>query len=440
MDKLKEQILELTKQYYEENHKPKEFVAGKDKVNYGGRFFDEKELENLVSASLDFWLTSGEWTEKFEKGLAEYLGIKYCAFCNSGSSANLLAFATLTSPLLKERALHAGDEVISVACGFPTTITPIIQYGCVPVFVDMKLPEYNIDENKIEEAISPKTKAIMLAHTLGNPYNLKKIKELCEKYNLWLIEDNCDALGSLYDGQYTGTFGDIGTSSFYPPHHMTTGEGGAVYTNNPLLYRIVKSLRDWGRDCWCDSGRDNTCGYRFTKQFGQLPLGYDHKYVYSHFGYNLKATDLQASIGCAQLKKLPEIGKRRRENFKRITDNLQGCEPYLTLPKQEENSDPCWFGYLIYVNEGYGLSRLELTKYLEDHLVQTRNLFAGNIIYHPCFDEIRDTNAYRVAGDLTVTDNIMNNAFWIGVYPGMGEEKIDYMTDMIKQYLKEKGY
>ena len=440
MDKLKEQILELTKQYYEENHKPKDFVAGKDKVNYGGRFFDEKELENLVSASLDFWLTSGEWTEKFEKGLAEYLGVKYCAFCNSGSSANLLAFAALTSPLLKERALRPKDEVISVACGFPTTITPIIQYGCVPVFVDMKLPEYNIDETKIEEAISPKTKAIMLAHTLGNPYNLKKIKELCEKYNLWLIEDNCDALGSLYDGQYTGTFGDIGTSSFYPPHHMTTGEGGAVYTNNPLLYRIVKSLRDWGRDCWCDSGRDNTCGYRFTKQFGQLPLGYDHKYVYSHFGYNLKATDLQASIGCAQLEKLPEIGKRRRENFKRITDNLQGCEPYLTLPKQEENSDPCWFGYLIYVNEGYGLSRLELTKYLEDHLVQTRNLFAGNIIYHPCFDEIRDTDAYRVAGDLTVTDNIMNNAFWIGVYPGMGEEKIDYMTDMIKQYLKEKGY
>lgn len=440
MDKLKEQILELTKQYYEENHKPKDFVAGKDKVNYGGRFFDEKELENLVSASLDFWLTSGEWTEKFEKGLAEYLGVKYCAFCNSGSSANLLAFAALTSPLLKERALRSGDEVISVACGFPTTITPIIQYGCVPVFVDMKLPEYNIDETKIEEAISPKTKAIMLAHTLGNPYNLKKIKELCEKYQLWLIEDNCDALGSLYDGQYTGTFGDIGTSSFYPPHHMTTGEGGAVYTNNPLLYRIVKSLRDWGRDCWCDSGRDNTCGYRFTKQFGQLPLGYDHKYVYSHFGYNLKATDLQASIGCAQLEKLPEIGKRRRENFKRITDNLQGCEPYLTLPKQEENSDPCWFGYLIYVNEGYGLSRLELTKYLEDHLVQTRNLFAGNIIYHPCFDEIRDTDAYRVAGDLTVTDNIMNNAFWIGVYPGMSEEKIDYMTDMIKQYLKEKGY
>lgn len=440
MDKLKEQILELTKQYYEEHHKPKAFEVGKDKVNYGGRFFDAQEMENLVSASLDFWLTNGEWTDRFEKGLANYLGVKYCAFCNSGSSANLLAFSALTSPLLKERALHAGDEVISVACGFPTTITPILQYGCVPVFVDMKLPEYNIDENKIEEAISPKTKAIMLAHTLGNPFSLKKIKELCEKYGLWLIEDNCDALGSMYEGKYTGTFGDIGTSSFYPPHHMTTGEGGAVYTNNPILYRAIKSMRDWGRDCWCDSGRDNTCGYRFTKQFGQLPLGYDHKYVYSHFGYNLKATDLQAAIGCAQLEKLPEIGKRRRENFERITNNLQGCEPYLTLPKAEENSDPCWFGYLIYVNEGYGLSRLELTKYLEDHLVQTRNLFAGNIIYHPCFDEIRDSDAYRVAGDLTVTDNIMNNAFWIGVYPGMTNEKIDYMTDMIKNYLKEKGY
>ena len=432
MDKLKEQILELTKQYYEEHHKPKEFEVGKDKVNYGGRFFDAQEMENLVSASLDFWLTNGEWTDRFEKGLANYLGVKYCAFCNSGSSANLLAFSALTSPLLKERALHAGDEVISVACGFPTTITPILQYGCIPVFVDMKLPEYNIDENKIEEAISPKTKAIMLAHTLGNPFNLKKIKELCEKYG--------DALGSIYEGKYTGTFGDIGTSSFYPPHHMTTGEGGAVYTNNPILYRAIKSMRDWGRDCWCDSGRDNTCGYRFTKQFGQLPLGYDHKYVYSHFGYNLKATDLQAAIGCAQLEKLPEIGKRRRENFERITNNLQGCEPYLTLPKAEENSDPCWFGYLIYVNDGYGLSRLELTKYLEEHLVQTRNLFAGNIIYHPCFDEIRDSDAYRVAGDLTVTDNIMNNAFWIGVYPGMTNEKIDYMTDMIKNYLKEKGY
>lgn len=441
MEDLKKQILELTRKYYEENHANKKVIPGVDKINYGGRYYGPEEMENLVSASLDFWLTSGEWTDKFEKNLADYLGVKFCAFCNSGSSANLIAFNALTSPLLKDRRINKGDEVITVACGFPTTITPIIQYGAIPVFVDMKIPEYNIDENKIEEAISNKTKAIMLAHSLGNPYNLKKIKELCEKYSLWLVEDNCDALGSEYtiDGvtKKTGTWGDIGTSSFYPPHHMTTGEGGAVYTNNPLLYRIIKSYRDWGRDCWCNSGKDNSCGCRFTKQFGELPIGYDHKYVYSHFGYNLKATDLQAAIGCAQLEKLDYIVSRRRENFSRLKERLQGLEDYLILPKAEENSDPSWFGFLITVKNE--VSRTELTKYLEDNKIQTRNLFAGNIVYHPCFDELRSNKqGYRISGELTNTDHIMNNTFWIGVYPGMTNEMIDYMASKIKEFLEVK--
>lgn len=440
LSQLREEILEKTKEFHKLKFgEKKEFIPEETYVNYGGRYFDEKEMVNLMDSSLDFWLTAGPWAKRFEKGLADYLGSKYCLAVNSGSSANLVAFMTLTSPLLGERAIKRGDEVITVAAGFPTTVTPIIQYGAVPVFVDVAIPAYNLDISELFKALSSKTKAVMIAHTLGNPFNLKAIKEFCKENNLWLVEDNCDALGSDYfiDGEWkkTGTIGDIGTSSFYPPHHMTMGEGGAVYTNNSQLHRIAMSFRDWGRDCWCDSGKDDTCKYRYTKQFGELPLGYDHKYVYSHFGYNLKVTDMQAAIGCAQLEKLPEIVAKREQNWKRLREGLNGLEDYLILPEAEENSRPSWFGFLISVKEKEGKSRLELAKFLEKSMIQTRNLFAGNLIKHPAFDEMRKTGeGYRVIGDLKNTNFITENTIWIGVYPGMTDEMLDYMIKKIKEY------
>ena len=438
-EELKQQILDLTREYYREVHgQKKDFKPGETFVNYGGRYFDDEEIVNLVDSSLDFWLTAGPWAHKFETRLAKWLGVKYCAVCNSGSSANLLAFYALTSPKLGERAIQRGDEVITVAAGFPTTVNPIIQFGAIPVFVDVALPGFDIDVTQLEAAYSPKVKAVMLAHSLGNPFNLKAVKEFCEKHNLWLIEDNCDALGSEYtmDGvtQKTGTWGHIGTSSFYPPHHMTMGEGGAVYTNDPLLDKIVRSFRDWGRDCWCVGGIDNTCKMRFTGQFGELPQGYDHKYVYSHFGFNLKITDMQAAIGCAQLEKLDTIVAARRKNWARLHEGLKDI-PQLILPEAEANSNPSWFGFLIAVKDDAGFTRNELTSFLESRKIQTRNLFAGNLIKHPAFVEMRKSGeGYRVVGELKMTDFVMNNGFWIGVYPGMTDEMIDWMITSIREY------
>ena len=436
-EELKAQILELTREYYKEVHaQKKEFEPGKSFVHYGGRFFNDEEMVNLVDSSLDFWLTQGPWTHKFERRLADWLGVKFCAVTNSGSSANLLAFYTLTSHKLGDRRIKKGDEVITVAAGFPTTVTPIIQYGAIPVFVDVALPGFDIDVNQLEAAYSPKTKAVMMAHSLGNPFNLKAVLAFCEKHNLWLIEDNCDALGSEYtiDGvtKKTGTWGHIGTSSFYPPHHMTMGEGGAVYTNDPLLNKITLSFRDWGRDCWCASGVDNTCRMRFIGQFGELPQGYDHKYVYSHFGFNLKITDMQAAVGVAQLEKFPQFAEKRRENFKYLYEKLAngGAEEKLILPVAEENSDPCWFGFIVTCREG--VDRKKVVPYIESKNVQTRMLFAGNLIKHPCFDEMRkEGKGFRVVGDLTNTDLIMDRSFWVGVYPGMTKEKLDYMAKVI---------
>lgn len=441
-EELKQQILELTKEYYKETHgKKKEFKPGETFVNYGGRYFDDAEMVNLVDSSLDFWLTAGPWAAKFEKAFAKWLGVRFCSLTNSGSSANLLAFSALTSPELGERRIKRGDEVITVACGFPTTVTPCIQYGAVPVFVDVTVPEYNIDVTRLEDALSPKTKAVMIAHSLGNPFDLKSVKDFCDRHNLWLVEDNCDALGSTYeiDGEIrkTGTIGDIGTSSFYPPHHMTMGEGGAVYTDNPLLHRLVNSFRDWGRDCWCMGGVDNTCGCRFTKQFGDLPVGYDHKYVYSHFGYNLKVTDMQAAIGCAQLGKLDDIVERRRHNFKVLREGLEGT-PWLILPEPQKNSDPSWFGFLISVEPDAPFTRNDLSKYLEDHRIQTRNLFAGNLVKHPAFAQMRESGeGYRVVGDLKVTDFVMNGTLWIGVYPGMSDEMLHHMISTIREFVAQ---
>ena len=435
-EELRKDILEKTAAYFRLVHGEKAaepFVAGKSRVNYAGRVFDEREMANLVEASLEFWLTYGHWSREFEKGLAEYLGIRFALLVNSGSSANLLAFMTLTSPLLGERRVNRGDEVITVAAGFPTTIAPIVQYGAVPVFVDVELGTANIDASQLEAAWSPKTKAVMLAHTLGNPFNVDAVKAFCEQHNLWLIEDNCDALGSKYDGKFTGTWGDIGTSSFYPPHHMTMGEGGAVYTDNPLLRTIALSMRDWGRDCWCESGVDNTCGCRFTKQFGSLPVGYDHKYVYSHFGYNLKATDLQAAVGCAQLEKFPSFVERRKFNFERLYEGLKDL-PQLALFEKYPESDPSWFGFLMTVRPDAGFTRNDLAKHLEAANIQTRNLFAGNIIRHPCFETMREGIDYRVVGTLDNTDTIMNSSLWIGLYPGMGNDRLDYMTETIRKF------
>ena len=440
-DELKQQILALTKEYYAEVHGHKKpFDAGKSFVNYGGRYYDHAELVNLVDSSLDFWLTAGPWAHKFEKRFASWLGVKYCSLTNSGSSANLLAFSALTSPLLGERQIKRGDEVITVACGFPTTVTPCIQYGAVPVFVDVTIPEYNIDVRQLEAAYSERTKAVMIAHSLGNPFNLAAVKAFCDKHNLWLVEDNCDALGSTYtingEERKTGTIGDIGTSSFYPPHHMTMGEGGAVYTNNLQLHKIVNSFRDWGRDCWCVGGVDNTCGCRFTKQFGELPLGYDHKYVYSHFGYNLKVTDMQAAIGCAELDKLDGIVAARRKNFSYLKQGLEGTRG-LILPEAQKNSNPSWFGFLLSVKADAGFTRNELSQHLENKKIQTRNLFAGNLLKHPAFDGMRRSGeGFRVVGNLDGTDFIMNNTLWIGVYPGMTHDMLDYMITTIKDFVK----
>jgi len=438
---LKQEILAKTKEYYELVHKPvqnKEFVAGKSRVNYAGRVFDEKEMINLVDSSLDFWLTYGEYSKTFEKKLADFLGVRWTFLVNSGSSANLLAFYALTSPLLGERQVKRGDEVITVAAGFPTTVAPVVQYGAVPVFVDMELTYFNIDVTQLEKALSSKTKAVMIAHTLGNPFNLRAVKEFCDKNNLWLIEDNCDALGSTYEGRATGTWGDIGTSSFYPPHHMTMGEGGATYTDNPLLKKIMLSMRDWGRDCWCESGIDNTCGCRFSQSFGTLPKGYDHKYVYSHFGFNLKVSDMQAAVGVAQLEKFPAFVEKRKENYKKLYDGLKNVEE-LILVETQPKADPSWFGFMMTLKDGVKFTRNELVEYLEDANIQTRNLFAGNMLRHPMFDSMAEGVDYRVLCDLPNTDKIMNDSFWIGLYPGMGDEAIRYMINTIKHYIADKG-
>ncbi len=490
--KLRKEILRKVSEYHGLFHKKKDFEPGKSFVAYGGRVYDGKELCNLVGSALDFWLTSGPYVDAFEKKFGEFLGVRHVSLVNSGSSANLLAFMALTSPKLGERRIKPGDEVITVAAGFPTTVTPIIQYGAVPVFVDVEIPSYNIDCSLLEKALSKKTKAVMVAHTLGNPFDLKKVRAFCDKHRLWLIEDNCDALGSRYRRmedwktgglakpadlcrcqssnpttlqksallpilqssnplifQYTGTFGDIGTSSFYPPHHMTMGEGGAVYTDNPQLKRLVDSFRDWGRDCWCPSGKDNTCGKRFTRQFGELPLGYDHKYVYSHFGYNLKATEMQAAVGLAQLEKLPKFIEARKKNWQYLRKALNSFSDKLILPEPADNSDPSWFGFLLTVRGNAGFTREELVSHLEANKIQTRVLFAGNLIKHPCFDEMRRSGkGFRVVAgasrqssnppillaSLPVTDQIMRDTFWIGVYPGMTVEMLKYVSDTFKSF------
>ncbi len=446
MDKMKEQklrqaVFEAVEKHYQEYHGTKPEWHEGDRISYGGRTFDQDEIITLVDSALDFWLTTGVYADKFEKEFAEFLGVKYCSLTNSGSSANLLAFMTLTSPKLGEKRIKRGDEVITVAAGFPTTVAPIIQYGAIPVFVDVALPSYNIDIEQLEAAKSDKTKAVMIAHTLGNPFDLQAVKDFCDKYDLWLVEDNCDALGSKYcyngEWKYTGTIGHIGTSSFYPPHHMTMGEGGAVYTNDITLKRIIESFRDWGRDCWCPSGKDDTCKHRFTQQFGELPLGYDHKYVYSHFGYNLKVTDMQAAVGCAQLKKFPGFIEARRRNWQMLREELSDLQDVLLLPEPMDNSEPSWFGFLITVKENAKFKRDDIVKYLEENKIQTRMLFAGNLIKHPCFDEMRAMKTgYRVVGELTNTDTIMNNTFWIGVYPGMNEGMIRCMINTIKNAVK----
>ena len=434
---LRKLAIEAAITYYSYSHaKDKAFAPG-DRIPYAGRVFDEKEISNLIDSSLDFWLTAGRYAERFENEFAAFLGVQYCSLTNSGSSANLLAFMALTSPKLGSRRIMPGDEVITVAAGFPTTVAPIIQFGAVPVFVDISLPTYNINVTELDMALSEKTKAVMVAHTLGNPFDLAAVTAFCDKNNLWLIEDNCDALGSryLYKGEwrYTGTIGHIGTSSFYPPHHMTMGEGGAVYTDDTHLKRLVESFRDWGRDCWCPSGHDNTCGNRFGQQFGELPFGYDHKYVYSHFGYNLKVTEMQAAIGCAQLEKLPGFIEARKKNWKLLRDGLASLEDYFILPEATGNSDPSWFGFLLTLQEGAGLKREKVVGHLESKGIQTRMLFAGNLIKHPCFDEMRRTGeGYRTVGDLATTDRIMRDTFWVGVYPGMTKEMVEYMVKEIR--------
>lgn len=435
----RQEILDYVKKYCDTFHIRDPYKKG-DRISYASRVYDSAEMCNLVDSSLEFWLTSGRYTDQFEHDFAAYLGVEYCSLVNSGSSANLAAFMALTSPLLGERAVKQGDEIITVAAGFPTTVTPIIQYGAIPVFVDLTIPQYNIDVSQLEAAYSDKTKAVMIAHTLGNPFNIAAVKEFCDKHNLWLIEDNCDALGSevMIDGKLkkTGTIGDIGTSSFYPPHHMTMGEGGAVYTDNPLLNKIIRSLRDWGRDCVCPSGTDNLCRHRFDRQYGELPLGYDHKYVYSHFGYNLKATDMQAAIGCAQLAKFPSFVDRRRYNFGKLRESLTDVQDKLILPEAFPQSNPSWFGFMMTCRDG--LEREKIVPYIESRGVQTRMLFAGNLIKHPCFDEMRKSGkGYRTIGDLHVTDEIMNKSFWIGVYPGMNDEMLDYMAMTIKEGISQ---
>ena len=437
----RESIKGLVAEYYRAFKQPEQEHAFRpgDRIPYAGRVYDEKEMTALTDAVLDFWLTTGRFADRFEEEFARWMGVKYAHLVNSGSSANLLAFMTLTAPELGERQIRPGDEVITVACGFPTTVTPILNYGAVPVFVDVTVPQYNLDVSQLEAALSPRTRAVMAAHTLGNPFDLRAVRAFCEKRGLWLIEDNCDALGSRYtiDGEtrYTGAWGDIGTSSFYPPHHMTLGEGGCVYTDSPLLSRLMLSFRDWGRDCVCPPGQDDTCRRRFDGQYGELPRGYDHKYVYSHFGYNLKATDMQAAIGCEQLRKLPAFVESRRKNWARLRALLEPAADRLILPEPVANGDPSWFGFVLSVRPGSGLDRDALTRHLEERNIQTRLLFSGNLIRHPCFDSLRGTGAYRVSGGLENTDFVMKNTFWVGVYPGMTEAMLDHMARCILEVL-----
>ena len=438
------QIKELVAHYYHDFKESNEPYREGRRINYAGRVFDEKELCALTDAVLDFWLTTGRFSEQFEKEFSEWLGIRYAHLVNSGSSANLIAFMVLTSPELGDRQIKRGDEVITVACGFPTTVAPIIQYGAVPVFVDVTVPQYNIDVKKLETAYTNRTKAVMLAHTLGNPFDIAAVKKFCDRHDLWLIEDNCDALGTKYTmngiTKYTGTWGDIGTSSFYPPHHMTMGEGGCVYTDNPLLHRLILSYRDWGRDCICPSGHDNFCGHRYEGTYGELPQGYDHKYVYSHLGYNLKVTDMQAAVGCVQLQKISLFIEKRRHNWVRLHKALESVADKLVLPEPMENSIPSWFGFLISVRLDSGCKRNDIIKYLEDHNVQTRLLFSGNIIKQPCFNQLKRSGEFRVVGELETTNYIMNNSFWVGVYPGMTDEAIDYMAKVIVEAVSPKVY
>jgi len=431
--KIRKEILKKVEEFY--YSKPKEkFIPGKSLINYAGRVYDQRELTSLVDASLDFWLTSGRFTKEFESKLSKFLGLKYCILTNSGSSANLLAVSAITSPLLKDRKLNHGDEVITTACGFPTTLNPIIQNNLIPVFVDIELGTYNIKVDSLEKAVSKKTKAILIAHTLGNPADMGRIAQIAKKRNLWLIEDSCDALGSKYNGRYTGTYGDISTCSFYPAHTITMGEGGAILTNNPLLRRIILSLRDWGRDCWCETGHDNTCGKRFGWHFGKLPLGYDHKYVYSHIGYNLKATDMQAAIGVAQLKKLNKFIIARNKNFNIFYGLLTRYEKYFILPKTTAGSHPSWFGFPILVKADAPFSRKDIVNFLEKNKIATRMLFGGNLTKQPAYEKIRN----RVFGSLKNTDLVMNNLFWIGVYPGISKGMIEYIVDKFNKFIKTK--
>ena len=425
-------ILNKVVKFYQ-SQKRNKFIPGKTKISYAGRVYNDKELVNLVDASLDFWLTAGRYADKFESRFAKFLGLKYCLLVNSGSSANLLAVTALTSSKLGKRQLKPGDEVITIACGFPTTLNPILQNNLIPVFIDIDLGTYNIKAENIEKVITKKTKAIFVPHTLGNPAELGKILKIAKKYNLWFIEDNCDALGSKYKGKYTGTFGHISTSSFYPAHHITMGEGGAVLTNDALLYRIIMSFRDWGRDCWCDTGHDNTCGKRFSQKFGKLPFGYDHKYVYSHIGYNLKVTDMQAAIGVAQLEKLPLFIKARKRNFKAFYSGLKKYEKYFILPQTVKNSEPSWFGFPILIKPDAPFTRTDIVLYLEKNKIATRMLFGGNLTKQPAYENTK----FRVVGDLRNTDLVMNNLFWIGVYPGISKAQINYITGIFDKFIKQ---
>jgi CDP-6-deoxy-D-xylo-4-hexulose-3-dehydrase len=431
---LRQEILSKTIEYYQAKFAGKEFIPGKTRINYAGRVFDEKELVHAVDASLDFWLTEGRFSESFSEKIANFLGVEHVLLSNSGSSANLLAFSALTSEKLGERRLKAGDEVIAVAAGFPVTVTPIIQYGLVPVFVDVDIPTYNIDAGQLEKAISPKTKCIFLAHTLGNPFNIDVVMALANKYNLWVIEDNCDAFGSRYRDKYTGTFGHLSTISFYPAHHITTGEGGAIVTSDPQLARLVRAFRDWGRDCYCTGGKNNTCGKRFSRIFGKLPQGYDHKYVYSEIGYNLKMTDWQAAIGSAQIDKLPSFCEQRKANFNRHKAILSKYPQYFILPEATENADPAWFSFIVTLKDNLSFTRDELTTYLNNRLIETRNLFAGNITKQPAFMNKK----FRIAGQLKNTEKIMNDTFFIGTYPGLTAEMFDYIEKVFDEFLKNK--
>ena len=442
LEELRKKAIDAALVYYKNKWGAKAPFAAGDRVHYAGRVFDEAEVTNLIDSSLEFWLTAGRYAERFENDLARFLGLRHCSLVNSGSSANLLAFMALTSPKMGDRRIFRGDEIITVAAAFPTTISPIVQYGAVPVFVDIELPSYNIDCKMLEGALSEKTKAVFLAHTMGNPFDLNQIADFCDRHNLWLIEDNCDALGSRYNfrGQwkYTGSVGHIGTCSFYPPHHITMGEGGAVCTSDFEIKRAIESFRDWGRDCWCPSGCDNTCKKRFEWKLGELPYGYDHKFIYSHFGYNMKVTDMQAAIGCAQLEKLPAFIEARKRNWKMLREGLGDLEDIFILPEAAENSDPSWFGFLLTIRDNAAFTREEIVNHLEAAKIQTRMLFSGNIIKHPCFDEMRQSKkGYRVAGTLETTDKVMNDTFWVGVYPGLTAPMVEYMIEKIRQYVRK---